>query len=247
MSRDWDFYFCRVDDKPASVFVDLGVVQEVVAKFPHMAYMRVYLRIPRPDGLSSREEFESLTAIEGALESPLTSSKTTVYIGRNTSDGCRDFYCYTNKPQDWGRFVDSLMRSFPGYEFDYDTREDPEWKTYFGFLYPSEEDRERIQNRRTCESLEKNGDTLDRAREIDHWIYFCDENLASCFFQKASELGFRERTRSKQEGEEEKYIVQIFRIDTPSFDNIDSVTLPLFRLAKEYGGSYDGWETQVVS
>ena len=27
---------------------------------------------------------------------------------------------------------------------------------------------------------------------------------------------------------------------------IDALTLPLFRAAADYGGDYDGWETQVV-
>jgi hypothetical protein len=29
MSDEWDFYFCQVEDHPASIFVDLGVRQDV--------------------------------------------------------------------------------------------------------------------------------------------------------------------------------------------------------------------------
>lgn len=38
MSEEWDFYFCQVDDKPASIFVDLGIREQVpIAALPHRA------------------------------------------------------------------------------------------------------------------------------------------------------------------------------------------------------------------
>jgi hypothetical protein len=61
MSNDWDFYSCRVDDKPASIFVDLGIRRDVpLSGRPYMAFVRLFMRAPRPDGLSSQEEFEDL-------------------------------------------------------------------------------------------------------------------------------------------------------------------------------------------
>jgi len=41
--------------------------------------------------------------------------------------------------------------------------------------------------------------------------------------------------------------VRIFRVDRPGLDNIDDVTLPLYRLAAKFGGDYDGWETVVLN
>lgn len=32
MTDDWDFYFCNVDDKPASIDVDLGAVDMLPIK-----------------------------------------------------------------------------------------------------------------------------------------------------------------------------------------------------------------------
>ena len=246
MSKDWDFYFCRVDSKPASIFVDLGVHDQVpIATLPFMAYLRVYMRAARPDGLSSRDEFEVLKKIEDAIEHSLVEDGASMYVGRNTSDGCRDFFFYTNSSERWNTSVADVMRAFREYEYDSDVREDPEWGTYRNFLYPSEEDRERIENRRTCQALERNGDNLETEREIDHWAYFPDEISRSKFIAKAGELGFGVRTTSEPSDVGETYGVQLFRLDKPSLDNIDAVTLPLHRIAKEHGGDYDGWETQV--
>src|SRR5882672_6277035 len=147
MSDDWDFNFLRVDDKPASIFVDLGIAREApIEALPVMAYIRVYMKNPRSDGLSSQEEFDALRSIEDAIKDVLTDGDKTLYVGRNTSDGVRDFYFYTTQAQEWDGRAKALMASFSAYEFDSGCRGDPEWKTYFAFLYPSNANRHRIEN-----------------------------------------------------------------------------------------------------
>ena len=247
MSNDWDFYFCRVDERPASIFVDLGAAQVApLAQFPVMAYVRIYMQAPREDGLSSEAEFAALTSLEDALES-LQSETEASYVGRCTSDGCRDLYFYARTGSDWEERVSRIMKDFPTYEFECDTRSDPEWTTYFNFLSPSDEDRERIQNRRTCEVLEKNGDKLAAARPIDHWAYFPKPGLRQAFVEEALALGYDVAEWIDSESEGEKYGVRLSAVGLPSLELIDELTLPLFRAARAHGGEYDGWETQVVS
>lgn len=48
ITDDWDFYFLQVDDKPASIY-DFAPNP----KLPYMAYIRLHMREPRTDGLSS--------------------------------------------------------------------------------------------------------------------------------------------------------------------------------------------------
>jgi len=61
MSDDWDFYFCRVDDKPASIFLDLGIEKEApVYGFSVMAYVRIRMQAKRDDGLSSPSAYTQL-------------------------------------------------------------------------------------------------------------------------------------------------------------------------------------------
>ena len=248
MSENWDFYLLRVDDKPASIFVDLGVGREAPIKgLPFMAYLRVHMRAPRSDGLSSQEEFEALTSIEDAIEESLTSDGETIYVGRNTSDGCRDFYFYTAHPKDWHHRVNGLMQRFAPYEFDCGCRDDSEWKTYFEFLFPSDADRQRIQNRRVLHALEQRGDALEQEREIDHWAYFPTASARAAFVEAALEHGFRLRSMSEPAEAGAQYGAIVFRVDKPAPESIDDVTLPLFKLAAALGGNYDGWETEVVT
>jgi uncharacterized protein (TIGR01619 family) len=245
MSSDWDFYACRVDDEPASIFLDLGVRRDAPSnEQPYMAYLRLFMRAPRPDGLSSQEEFEELMRLEDAVIPALTTESSTAYVGRNTSGGCRDFYFYLSDPSHWTQRVASALAQFPEYKHDAGSRLDRAWDTYFKFLYPSPEDLERIQNRRVCDQLEKNGDALSAAREIDHWAYFPDADSRTRFLDSITPLGFQ--VRELMQPEDDSFGVRFFRVDLPSPTSIDSVTLPLHRAAIEAGGYYDGWETYVV-
>src|SRR5215475_7078282 len=151
MTDDWDFYFCRVDDRPASIYVDLGVAKNPPrATYPVMCYVRVAMRNARPDGLSSNDEFESLISLEDRLSDRLTSGGSAVHVGRNTTNGCRDFYFYCGGEVDWGACVAEAMRLCPGYAYESGSRADPEWHSYFDFLFPGDRDMQSIQNRRVC-------------------------------------------------------------------------------------------------
>lgn len=248
MSNDWDFYFCRVDDNPASIFVDLGASKVApLSQFPVLAHVRIYMQAPREDGLSSQAEFEALKSLEeDALES-LQSESEASYVGRCTSDGCRDLYFYTRTGSHWEERVGRIMKDFPTYEFECGTRSDPAWTTYFTFLNPSDEDRERIENRRTCEVLEKKGDELATARPIDHWAYFPNPSLRRAFVEEAQALGYEVTELIDSGSEDERCGVRLSAVGLPSLELIDELTLPLFRAARAHAGEYDGWETQVVS
>ncbi|OWQ45505.1 hypothetical protein CDL60_19925 [Roseateles noduli] len=245
MTDDWDFYSSRVDGKPASFYVDLGAEAFApLEELPHMAYLRLRMREPRDDGLSSQTEFDQLIVIEDALTEALCDEHT-AFVGRNTSDGCRDFYFYVSAPDTWGARTESAMKSFGDYEFQTGTREDPEWSSYTGFLLPGPWDRERIQNRRVCEQLEENGDALTVPREIDHWAYFSDAASAAAFIDEIRPLGFQLKEAPRLDEERDAISVNVSRVDVPSMQAIDEVTHPLFEAAQRHGGEYDGWGCSV--
>ncbi|WP_255991631.1 DUF695 domain-containing protein [Chitinolyticbacter albus] len=247
MTDDWDFYFLNVDDKPASIYVDLGVHDAAPnPALPHMAYVRLHMREPRDDGLSSQAEFDTLVAIEDALTAALVNEETE-YVGRCTTNFCRDFFFYVARPQAWSTRVAACMRAFEGYQYDVGTREEPDWSSYFSYLYPSDADLQTIENRRVCEALERNGDKLSEAREIDHWAYFGNEASLHAYVEAARQLGFKVRTISDDDEACNKHCAQLWRSDIPAFNTIDDVTLPLFNLAATHGGEYDGWESVVVN
>lgn len=245
MTDNWDFYALRVDGEPASIFVDLGIQSEApMDSHPHLAYVRLHMNKPRQDGLSSQEEFDALINIEKAIEAHLCGSAVG-YVGRNTSGGCRDFYFYASSGDGWKSRVDRVLSVFEGYKYETGTREDAGWSTYLNFLLPDKVDRQRIENRRVCEALERHGDKLVAEREIDHWCYFQSPEAVDAYLGEVMAKGYQLRNRSIGEEGDLRYGAQVWRVDVPSYGQIDAVTLPLFEAAERNGGDYDGWECPV--
>lgn len=247
MDGNWNFYFCRVDGAVASIYLnlDFGSLAPLADK-PTMAYVRVYLNNPRQDGLSSDADFDELSSLEDSLVSVLSERLDATFVGRNTSGGCRDFFFYTKSEDGWSEAVDSVS-NIKRFEIETGTRSDAEWSTYFNFLYPSARDRQRMQNRDTCDVFESNGDELNSEREIDHWIYFSSAEARDRFIEEAEKRSFLIRGKGGPDENQSSYWTQIFRIDVLSRDNIDNVCLELFDLAQSVGGDYDGWEAPVHS
>jgi len=273
MSQDWDFYFSEIEDEPALIFLDLGIAEEApIEDLPCLALLSVTMRALEAEGLSTSEESDDLRAIEEALETELESGAPAAYVGRTTSGGTRDFYVYVDAPEAWSARASILMAGFPGYEYETATLDDPGWDTYFAFLHPDPIDMQKIHNARVCRALQENGDSLEAEREIEHWAYLPTEDARAEFIEQANAMGYAAQPSdddedddddSEEEGDdaieadvesesddddddEPRFCVRAVRMDVPSFDGIDAVTLPLFELAEALGGDYDGWETRLV-
>lgn len=243
MSNDWDFYSLLVDSEPASIYLDLGLAQDApLVSQPHMAYVRVHMRHPRPDGLSSNEEFEELIAVEDSLLELFSRSSSTTYAGRNTSSGNRDFYFYTSDPAAFAESVKAAMVCHSHYKFEVGDRLDPKWDAYFDFLYPSPTDLQRILNRRIIDSLAAHGDNLSEPRLIDHFAYLPNTTAAANLRGYLREQGFSIDEPRIESG---TVAVSFKRSDRPN--DMDDVVVPIERRVRELGGQYDGWGCEVVN
>lgn len=243
MSSDWNFYQLLVDSEPASIYLDLGMAEFApIADYPTMAYLRVEMRNPRSDGLSSQDEFEDLVALEDQLTELIDSDSTTVYVGRNTSSGNRDFYFYTSNDL-IEQALQRLMARWPGYDYQTGTRPDPEWSSYWNFLYPSPESMELIRNRELVDQLISQGDQIDVARAIDHFAIFAYESDRDEFVKFATDKGFS--IASVENDKDKQFCVEFSKVGQPS--EIDDVVIEIFRAVSSFNGEYDGWGCPTVS
>lgn len=247
MQEQWDFYLCRVDEQIASINLNLALAETSPnADYPVMAYVHLQMREAREDGLSSNAEYPRLEQLEDHLIPALTADNQAIFVGRNTTAGCRDFYFYLPNGKAWQQRVAQAMAAFPEYEYSADTREDRDWSTYFEFLYPSETDLQRMQNRRICILLEQNGDSLSVAREIRHWAYFTDDSQRQAYIDNVLDSQFKIEQIYQTEDEAYPQALCFTQQAIPAFRQIDEITLPLFFAAKDYQGYYDGWETEII-
>ncbi len=247
MSDKWDFYFSNVNDALASIFVDLGIRGCIPdSQKPWLLWTWIRFLQPRDNGLSSEQEANTLFEIEDFLQATVANQTEGAFVGRITTSGRREFYFYAPSSHGFDVAMNAVPAKFPAYSIDYGDQDDSEWSQYLNVLYPGPEELQLIRNRHVVESLERNGDTLTVARPVFHWVDFRSQDQRMEFIAEVKRLGFRVPTEHEGErGDEFPSRVTIERIDHVDWKSINDVTLMLYRLALQFSGNYDGWETSV--
>lgn len=239
----WDFYFTNIEDEPASVYLNLGLYDFVPIKSKtELCWISIKLENPNKNGLTTNEESKILFKVEDEILKKV-SIKNTVYIGRITNNGYRDFYFYSKNSESFKSEFKDLKKIFD-YTLEINTKEDKNWNEYL-HIYPNAMDFQKMGNRSVLENLEKNGDKLIKPREVFHWIYFeTDENRRN-YIEIVRKENFEIVETDYDNENDLHYVLQIKRVDKVGYNNIDEYTLYLWKLAKENNGDYDGWETSV--
>lgn len=246
LPQNWDFFMCRIEGAPASIRTNLALIE--VAPLEGLSQrLQFYIKMqnPRPDGLSSNEEYPILCDIEDALGDKAEAIGA-VLAGVVKSEGFLELWFYTQNAEVLAKTCEDALQTFEGYQSGYNIAEDPEWEDYFGFLYPDEFSYQTMQNRKVLMQLEKNGDKMEVPREIDHFIYFKEAAQQQAFAKEAEAKGFKVRFNDdefvedrKAEGKEYPYMVEATREDSPLA--IDDIVWDLLELASPFEGNYDGW------
>ena len=246
LPQNWDFFMCRIEGAPASIRTNLALIE--VAPLEGLSQrLQFYIKMqnPRPDGLSSNEEYPILCDIEDAIGEK--AGATGAVLARVVkSEGFLELWFYTQNAEALAKTCEEALQAFEGYQSGYNIAEDPEWEDYFGFLYPDEFSYQTMQNRKVLMQLEKNGDKMEVPREIDHFFYFKEAAQQQAFAKEAEAKGFKVRFNDdefvedrKAEGKEYPYMVEATREDSPLA--IDDIVWDLLELASPFEGNYDGW------
>lgn len=243
MPDTWESYFARVNGELASLFVNLGLRDSIPdSSRPHLVWVWVYMNNAKEDGLSSAGETPALLSLEEDLLSALRDRAT--FAGRITTAGRREFYFYGSEPCDCEHVISGALTRNPTYRFDVGNKTNDLWSQYLDVLYPSDEDLQRIKNRQTAEVLEQRGDLASRVRPVSHWAYFASTGARDAFVSEATARGFA-FVGSSDDGQAPGRSFRVTLEKVHSVEQIDDVSIELFRLARSHGGEYDGWETTV--
>ena len=248
MSDQWDFYFARLNDAPASIFIDLGIKADVpLEKRPWLLWVWVQLRAPKADGLASNEEAAQLNSIGEALESVISATCGAQLVARVTGSGRRELYFYATEPGELQSASASAMKSFGDYQFEFGSTFQPDWDQYL-MLFPSASNLERMHNRRVLQELAQQGDVHALPRKVEHWMHFADESTRAACRDALTAIDFAVEVESvsDEEAEDLRYLLVVSRTDSIDSHTINGITIELARLAREHEGTYEGWDCAVT-
>ncbi len=246
MTENWKPYLCNVNDKLASILVDLGLREIApISSKPWLLWTWVYFKSPRADGLSDGKEAPTLYKIEDALALCVERACKAIPCGRITTEGRREFYFYGETKEGFHKAVEAALTGFQ-YRFSAGHQEDPLWEEYLNVLYPSPENLQRISNMDLLDVLKAKGDVLTVAREVQHWMYFDSERSRSLFRDAVAVAGFRIVSESDSQAEL-PYGISVARTQSIDQRSIDHTVMELWNLSRRFDGEYDGWETPIIT
>ncbi len=240
----WDFYTCQVEDRPGSIFLNLDLAGEH-PPLDTMYFAAIELLDPAEHGMGSKAEAELMGPLEdGILEELRAMGLCFVGRLRNNSAWQLTLYGEAGRDADLEQVISEALQGGKR-RFQVGSGPDPEWSYYHGFLYPNTERWQWMQDRKVVQALTNNGDAGQRSREVDHWAGFEAEPSRAAFVASAEKLGFSVRALPEPKGG--LYLVQVVREDPVLLEHIHPVVMQLVDLAEQNGGTYDGWESPVVS
>ena len=241
MSNEWEFFQCQMEGGPASIFLDVGIKTDLpLAGFDKLLNIRLHLKSPREDGLSSSEEYPALCDLEDEIEEVLAQEEV-IYAGRITYNKLREYFFYSKDFSSKEVLVQKFVKY--NYQFDIAQVDDPKWSGYIDELYPTVDDWQVINDRRVVDNLIKHEDDIEKPRVIDHHANFPTKQNAHFYIEKILDLNFD--ISSIEEMDDGSFQVEFTREDKPEFPQVSSITLPLGRLARSFEGSYGGWGTYI--
>ncbi|MBV2132661.1 DUF695 domain-containing protein [Pseudomonas sp. MAP12] len=245
MSDHWETFPCQMGNHVAWISYDHGLRTEIESlPFSNCARFAVVLKSPDERGLPSGEEFSHLNAIEDQLTNVL-SDQTGIQIGRITTGGKRHFIFFTSWTEaDVASLAEQLAEQFD-YQILFCCEPDPERAAYWSELFPTEDDWQVIQDIRTEDALRREGEAFATPRPIAHWAHFDNPQDREQFIILVSEHFEICELSESPRGDHLSYTVRLAHTGLPDYGSMNPLTLFLNRSAKECGGDYDGWETQV--
>jgi len=249
MSDTWDFYFAHVNNDFASLFVDLGLVDQAPDDSkPWLLWAWVHMQSPGEAGMVTDEEAPQMDAIEEALMEAVEDATAGELVGRIMTAGRQEFYFYAPTHIGFEDAVERTMQRFGDYRFVSGVEQDAEWNHYLRVLYPSPHDVQRIKNRHVVQVLSENGDQLEKPRIVSHWAYFPSEAARGQFVTEARQRKYAVTSEHlvEEPGHQYPYCARLERIDSVDWASINEVTIELFDLAQASGGEYDGWEAGLA-
>ena len=242
----FDFYPCMVDDKPASIYLNLRFEDAAQRAGADTRYgVTIQMREAGPYGIGTAEEASVLDAFEEALIARLAEAGLR-YVGRLRHRAQWEVTFYGPA----GR--DELVRAaaaarLDGRRVEAQCTPDASWRYYVELLLPDAERTRWMDDRRLVQVLREQGDRLVTPRRVDHRVSFATEPARAAFLDAIARHGFTLQRLLDAPASDRPFGVSVSRTDPIELDHIHDVVMQVVDAATPHGGHYDRWETSIES
>lgn len=246
---NWDVYLAEYEGFPGSITYNIDLVKSELTKtLPFVVITGVTYSRCTEDGFPEADAFDELYKISDAVGATISNLTKSELAGTFTYQCERIDYIYVSDTTEIRVALEDLYaQDFAGYTPYINIRDDEYWEAYYDFLYPNVETQVNTRNEAVLEQLRAAGDDLTTDRLVEHWFYFADTVYRNAFEVFAISEGFRIVDKETDPDGAEPYMLHISRVDFVIPTAINILNMELKNQAETMHGTYDGWETVVVT
>jgi hypothetical protein len=244
VTSDWENYVVSLKGRPVSINVDLGLKKLAPMKDnPYVIMLRLKFNNPNADGMPQGGDLEQLITLEEKLVEMLARQNGTLFAGRFTQRGLREFYFYGPDTLGYLKAINESMIEFPDFEFLCLAKNDQQWENYLTVLYPSNPDKLRIDSRRRLGEMARVGTLGAGLVDVFHYFIFSDQESRKKFLMGPLASGSNLVSMPLQaDAKTGTYSLVLKKMEKPAYDWIENSLIPLFTAALKSGGTYQGWD-----
>ncbi|MEM6717790.1 MAG: DUF695 domain-containing protein [Bacteroidota bacterium] len=244
----WNTYQAKQELGVSSANLRMDLIESApINGYDFLFYIKIKYRVTKESDFPVGNKLKKLYRIKDAIYDKMNSVADSYYVGSFMYDGSRFEYYYVKDATNLEDHIDRLFRNkFRGEKYDVYVKSDPAWDLYINFLYPNEEILNFMSNRDTVIQLKNAGDDVLTVRKVDHFAGFTSVNEMNLFEEAIQKLGYKVDYKKPLKTKKYSYEIKFSRDNSVTLESAMKFTNELIKLAKEFNGFYDGWETFVV-
>ena len=227
------------------------------AKRPLRVDVTTELHDPNAAGLAQGPDLGDLATLQERLEIFMRRKASAKYVMRITGAGeqVHTFYVPATlgvlRKRDPRETLDSAIVGFgesSGRDLSVAFEDDPEWSRLLG-VYSAHDPEQWHWDRSMLMQLAKQSDAIHARRAVAHRVYFDDRDACREFLRGVRKLRFKGEggPKNAKAGKPGAFVIVVVRTEqTLATWYMHPVVLSVKAVALEHGGTYAGWETELV-
>jgi len=245
--ENWDTYMAEIAKKPASVLVDLALIDKVNPQLPYLLITGPKAKLCQGNGIPAKSEIDQLEDILNSTSTFITGVTPKALAGTLTYNCERVNYYYIKDTVGLSYAIARMYNhNYKGYQYVYKIKQDPEWNVYREFLYPNEETMTWMENDKIITGLINQGDSLTKARDITFEAFFKTEDDRKAFVVFAHNNAYDVVELNHITNINTPFQIKISRHDYVKPDMIAEMSAGVKKEVKKYNGKYEGWTSPVI-
>jgi len=191
----------------------------------------------------NQDKYEVFLETKESLIIALEYEDMSKYVGSRVVDGWSELYFYAPSSKELNSMVSAVLKS-TGYVYESNVVRDTKWDFYLSQLFPTELEFHHIISAKIINQLQEEGDILNLAREVEHYVSFETPTQKERFVNTLNLDGFVYKDDIATD--EFKHGVALVKTHSITYDEMKQVVDTLYLQIKKEQGFYEGWSTILV-